>query len=487
MTRFAIAAAFVALAATMNAQIPDFTPGTRLIGALMHNDRAEAARLLVEGADPDEGQFGGMPPLLLATARQDIELVRLMAAKGANLDARDRSGATALMWATFNDTGDARMVEALIQLGADPLAANKSGETALDWALRRGETPVVATLRKSGASSIARTRAAAEKALVLLQQSGAQFSRVSKCYSCHHQALPQMAFAIARTRGLPLDEPLAAQQVVDATTQLEPVIADALQNRDRIPNPAISVSYTLAALAAADHPADEVTTALTEIISAWQKEDGSFHTLPAIRPPLESSEVTATALSLRAMMRYGSDQRERIDRAAQWLRSVKPATTEEAAMQVLGLTWADAKAETVRKKAEALLSLQRQDGGWGQLPALETDAYATGQALVALEAAGWSVSSQEYQRGIGFLMRTQFPDGSWLVRTRTYPVQMPKDSGFPHGRNQWISAAGTSWATMALLLALPSPSRELPADAADGFRRHTEVGRQHPLRHPARN
>jgi hypothetical protein len=60
-----------------------------------------------------------------------------------------------------------------------------------------------------------------------------------------------------------------------------------------------------------------------------------------------------------------------------------------------------------------------------------------------------------YQRGITFLLRTQFPDGSWLVRTRSVPVQPYKDSGFPHGPNQWISATGTSWAAMALTLALP--------------------------------
>jgi len=105
------------------------------------------------------------------------------------------------------------------------------------------------------------------------------------------------------------------------------------------------------------------------------------------------------------------------------------------------------------------------------------------------------VSSPQYQKGVGFLLRTQFPDGSWLVRTRSFPVQMPKDSGFPHGRHQWISAAGTSWATMALLLALPpQPSvaagllpRALPADPADGLGRNAEVRREHPLRNPGRD
>jgi hypothetical protein len=39
-----------------------------------------------------------------------------------------------------------------------------------------------------------------------------------------------------------------------------------------------------------------------------------------------------------------------------------------------------------------------------------------------------------------------------------------RDSGFPHGKDQWISAAGTSWAVMALAPALPAetPSRSAP-------------------------
>jgi hypothetical protein len=44
------------------------------------------------------------------------------------------------------------------------------------------------------------------------------------------------------------------------------------------------------------------------------------------------------------------------------------------------------------------------------------------------------------------------------VRSRTFPVQPLKESGFPHGTHQWISAAGTSWATLALALALPPPA-----------------------------
>lgn len=447
-----------ALSTTLSAQVPDFTPQTPLIGALLHNDTAEAKRLLERGADPNEGRFFGMPPILLAIVRQDLDLVRALAAKGADLDVRDRSGSTALMWAAFNETGDASLVNELLARGADPGAANLAGETALVWALRRGETPAVAALRKTGASEVARTKAAAERAIALLQKSSAQFSRVSGCASCHHQSLPQMALGVARAHDISVDEAAARHQVDATIAVLKGVHEQALANRDRIPDPPISVSYALVGLAAAQYPADEITDTLARVVAAWQSDDGAFYPLPPMRPPLEADVFTATALSLRALQLYGTDPDARVARAGTWLRTARPRTTEERAMQLLGMVWSKASAQDIRTSAKALLAEQRPDGAWAQLPGLETDAYATGQALVALQAAGHDVSSAEYQRGVAFLVRTQFPDGSWLVRTRTFPVQPPRDSGFPHGKHQWISAAGTSWATMALSLAVaPQP------------------------------
>jgi hypothetical protein len=46
------------LAVGLQAQIPDFTPQTPLIGALLHNDATEAVRLLRQGADPKGGSVG---------------------------------------------------------------------------------------------------------------------------------------------------------------------------------------------------------------------------------------------------------------------------------------------------------------------------------------------------------------------------------------------------------------------------------------------
>ena len=131
-------------------------------------------------------------------------------------------------------------------------------------------------------------------------------------------------------------------------------------------------------------------------------------------------------------------------------------------MRLLGLTWAKASAKHLQKAARELLAEQRPDGGWGQTPTLQTDAYATGQALVALRSSGQlAASDPAYQRGIGFLLRTQLSDGSWLVSSRTFPFQPYKESGFPHGKDQWISAAGSSWAAMALTLSAPPSGGEI--------------------------
>jgi len=85
---------------------------------------------------------------------------------------------------------------------------------------------------------------------------------------------------------------------------------------------------------------------------------------------------------------------------------------------------------------------------------MESDAYASGQALFALHAASMSVSDPAYRRGADYLLRTQLEDGTWFVRTRAFGFQPYFETGFPHGRSQFISAVGTSWAAIALTYTL---------------------------------
>jgi len=439
---------------------PNFTPPTPLYRAILKNDTATAKQLLEQGANPNEGKLAGFPPLFFAVSHHNLELFRAMVAKGADVNAKDASGSTILMFAAADEQARTDLVEEALKLGVDPNFKNRAGETALMWALRRGDTPVVRLLRKSATTNDEAVKSAVVNAIAVLEKSGPQFNKVSGCVSCHHQSLPQMAFAVARAHGFTNDEPIRQQQLATVVKQFTPMRELMEKGTERIPDPEISVSYSLLGLGAEKYPADATTAAMAHLISTLQRPDGHFTTLP-VRPPLESSEITATALSMRALQLYGKPATGQIENAANWLRAARPRSNEDRAMQLLGLHFAKTPASGLKEFAQALLAEQRPEGGWAQLPGLESDAYATGQALVALHRSGVvPLSDPAFQRGIDFLVRTQMSDGSWLVRTRSFPVQPYNESGFPHGKNQWISASGTSWAIMALSLSVPAAKPE---------------------------
>lgn len=179
------------------------------------------------------------------------------------------------------------------------------------------------------------------------------------------------------------------------------------------------------------------------------------------RPPLESSDLEVTALSLRALARYapGADRAfymQRVRTAGDWLQHEPARTNADRVFRLLGLVWAKAPQPEIDRAARELRAAQRPDGGWAQIDSRASDAYATGQALYALHEAGRVPAlDAAYTSGLRFLVDTQQADGSWHVTSRTVALQPQFDSGFPHGRDQWISAAGTAWAAIALTLALP--------------------------------
>lgn len=400
---------------------------------------------------------------------------------GADPNGRDREGRTVLMRAAASDALPEEAVRALIERGADVNATSAAGETALSMARLRGDTPIVKLLLRAGAkddrpptanpSNFApapSSRAAVERALPLLQQTDVAFLKKSGCVSCHHNSLTAMTVAASRASGIRVDEAIARQQVSETAAYLDRWRDRVLQGVG-IAGSSDTISYILVGLAAEHHPADEATDAMARYIKNQQTSSGAWR-IVAHRPPIESSEIELTAMCLRALQVYapagrGAEYQPAIDRAAAWIAQAKPVVTEDRVFQLLGLHWSGASAVAIQASARGLIAEQRPDGGWGQLATLESDAYATGQALVSLVQSGAiSVTDPVYARGAQFLMRTQFADGSWFVRTRSLPIQPHFETGFPFGRDQFISAAATNWAAMALALGTTRTETVSPQD-----------------------
>ncbi|MBM3227232.1 MAG: hypothetical protein FJZ47_25985, partial [Candidatus Tectomicrobia bacterium] len=84
------------------------------------------------------------PPLIKAVSKGDTPAARALLAKGADVQARDSNGRTALMYAAEN--GDPTTVQALLTHGADVNARDAQGWTALMYAAENGDLTTVQTL-----------------------------------------------------------------------------------------------------------------------------------------------------------------------------------------------------------------------------------------------------------------------------------------------------------------------------------------------------
>jgi ankyrin repeat protein len=305
----------------------------------------------------------------------------------------------------------------------------------------------------------AAVRAAVERSLPLLQSSADTWFAKRQCSSCHHQSVGVLAVTVARERGFPIDDALVRSQVGRSLRPFRNWHAEYVTGEISI-NEAIGQSYRAVGIGSAGAARSPITDAVVYLLAGRQHVSGNWPSYSR-RPPLEDSEFTATALTIRALRLFPLPGREaeldaRIEDARRWLARARPASTEERVMQLFGLGWSGIPVGDVRAMAEALITEQRLDGGWAQIVTRGSDAYATGEVLVALnQVARIPMSDERLQRGLAYLLSTQERDGSWHVPTRrTFRDGLPYfESGYPHGKDQFISFSGAAWATMSLALA----------------------------------
>jgi ankyrin repeat protein len=125
-----------------------------LIHALKTGDRESFRQLLGQGAEVDAAEPDGSTALLWASYHDNIEAAELLVEAGADLDRGNDLGATPL-WAASQNGSDL-MVALLVDAGADPNARLLSGETPIMVAARSGYPDIVLRLIDAGGDPNAR-------------------------------------------------------------------------------------------------------------------------------------------------------------------------------------------------------------------------------------------------------------------------------------------------------------------------------------------
>jgi ankyrin repeat protein len=165
------------------------------------------------------------PPRVNPDVWSDTQMLKRLIDHGANMNARDPEGRTALMLAVSYEQVSVETVRTLIDRGADVSATTPAGETALDFARSHGRAEIMKLLNSGDAEEespalpvpdhkpVGSIRAALEKTIPLLQRTDVTFLQKAACVSCHHNSLTAFTVASARKHGLTVNEPIARHQL----------------------------------------------------------------------------------------------------------------------------------------------------------------------------------------------------------------------------------------------------------------------------------
>jgi uncharacterized protein len=118
--------------------------------AAVENDSVAVRRHLEDGADPNAEDAHRFRPLHLAAQQNSAEAALALLEAGAEVDAVNRYGNTALFIAVFNSRGDGRMIRLLRDHGASPFVTNSHGQTPVGLARLIANYPVAAFFEDVG-------------------------------------------------------------------------------------------------------------------------------------------------------------------------------------------------------------------------------------------------------------------------------------------------------------------------------------------------
>ncbi len=138
---------------------------TTLLDAAESGDHAAAMRLVsAKGANVNATEADGSTAIMYAAANGDLELVRALIKAGANVKLESQLGSSAITEAAI--IGSAPIIDALLKAGADPNFKNPNGETPLMAAARSGKVDAAKALLDAGADINAKETWGGQSALM---------------------------------------------------------------------------------------------------------------------------------------------------------------------------------------------------------------------------------------------------------------------------------------------------------------------------------
>ena len=124
-------------------------------------------------------------------------------------------------------------------------------------------------------------------------------------------------------------------------------------------------------------------------------------------------------------------------------------------MRLMGLVWTDAPRARVNAAIKDVRDRQEASGGWSQFGRTAPDAYATGLSLYALHVAGVPATDDDVPEGCGVPAQHAVSGRNLAGEDALLPGPAILRKRIPLRRHQWISTAGTSWASLAIAQTLP--------------------------------